>query len=219
MVNERCAQITLKKILDRQRPNLNSSLIIGTFLLAESRIYMHRILTAIYMTKNCQLLYVDVDGIIFRRPRNIMPKGLTVGYSFGDMKPVFEGCEVEAVCILAPKCYSVLLKDSRGDLFNEIKVAGLNLKYQISQGFLSHQVFETLFDEIRRHKAIIPISIPQLRRKRLVSQKIIIERTARFFYAKMYEKRYVKPETFDTFPYGLNEEKKNYSNTIVNLLP
>jgi hypothetical protein len=180
---------------------------------------MHRMMTEISKTKDCELLYIDTDGLLFKRPRNQIPAGYSLGFSFGEMKPVFEGCEVQAVCILAPKCYSLLLRNSEGQIFNEIKIAGLNLKYQITQQILSHEIFEKLIDELLQHKEIPPIAIPQLRKKRLNSQKIIIERTSRFFYAKMYEKRYLKAGTFQTFPYGLNETKQLYSNNIVNLLP
>jgi hypothetical protein len=217
IVNEKIAQLTINKKQDERKPNLNTCLTVGAYILSASRIYMHKILFEISRTPGCSLIYIDVDGIILKRPKNIS-LNIPLGFAFGEMKPNYELAEVKAVCILATKCYSVLIEHSDGKISNEIKVSGLNLSYNINSNNISHKTFEELVDLLLKEN-YCKVSIPQIRRKKLSDQQIVIQRTNRFFSNRLYAKRFFRDNSYVTYPYGMNERKKNFHVNIHNIFP
>jgi hypothetical protein len=219
IINDKIAQLSLKKIIDERRPNLNACLIIGAYVLGEARIYMHRQLMSLASKPGFELISIDVDGIIFKRPRNV-PIPIPMGYAFGSFAREWEEKEIIAACFLAPKCSSILTKDKgTGEICNEIKVSGMNLKYKLAKNALQHIDFERMID-LQLKEKYVKIAVNQIRRKKLRTHQVIAQRTSRFFANRLYAKRYSSHNgSYATCPYGLNLTRTGYVNEIRNFIP
>jgi DNA polymerase elongation subunit (family B) len=195
LLNEKICQVNFKKKIPKN-PNRNINCIIGLYVTSLARVYL---LKQLYMLENigAQVVYCDCDSIFFYL-KNHQKNPLPMGYSLGEFQNIFSG-KIEAITILAGKCYSVMWRNSLNELQRELKVCGFSFLYKINENSFTHETIDEFVTKIVE-KEVASIVFPQLMKtsKKMSPMTKIVNKK---FTNKHLQKRILLPD-YTTVPFG-----------------
>ena len=124
-----------------------------------------------------------------------LPSSINIGVCFGEFKHEYE--DITSAVFLKPKCYSVMYKNSEGQLTNDMKISGFNLESRISNSSLHHKTFESFCQTLEEDF----IKIAQARRRKR-NWEYNLQVGPQSLHICKQAKRLFMGEKLDTEPYG-----------------
>ena len=176
--------------------NLTTNMPIGAHVSAFGRIEMHKNLVLLRENK-AQIFMCNTDGVLYDIEEG-QQSPLRDGLSFGDFADVYEGCDLQNAALITPRNFTLLMKDKRGNLKQETKLAGFSQSKEVKELLSPEMYFEFLHSySIGEEKAI---KVPQQRFFRKTGEK------SQWFSFKnnLSNKRYIDKldPILKSYPYG-----------------
>lgn len=192
-----------KKVYERETKNVA----IASFVTSHARLRFQKMCDAAGFLK----FYGDTDSVIVGE--TVDSQGVSSlkslvkpGYMLGDWEPELgQGCVIKEYVALAPKTYAFRYTTPDGQTLEKVKAKGFP-QTELSKNTLNFDVYKRLlFTKLRPGEVDEPLDsscVRTLSFKHIQDQHTMITHDFLKTLSFNYQKGYVDPVTFHTFPYG-----------------
>ena len=175
---------------------------IASFVTSYARVELHRLIMKLEQLRPSSVLYFDTDSVIFiqRKGESVVP----LGDYLGDLTDELEGKTCTKFVSGGPKNYALEVKDTSDVVSAILKVKGLTQTAKtISILNVKQMIKMAVYYGIGRQ---LELQVPQFQITCDKKQRVQ-SRYSDKVYRIVSEKRWIRPKTYRTFPYGYMENE------------
>ena len=150
------------------RHNRKANSILYAYVLAYSRIYMHKIMRNL-LQNSAQIFQISNDCLYFTLPHNTQLNCvINMGSAFGDFRDEYPEFSVSSFVSFGTKSCAILLKNNTtGEMKQIVKARGFTLSNITSQKLINQIDFKSFFMESMENNSKT-LKIPQIRQRKKI---------------------------------------------------